>query len=46
MLVSYLLQKLYHYGVIFVEKKQKKISIYSSLQDYVSHYNKYKRVRA
>ena len=23
MLVSYLLQKLYHYGVIFVEKKQK-----------------------
>lgn len=45
MLVSYLLQKLYHYGVIFVEKKQK-ISIYSSIQDYVSHYNKYKRVRA
>ena len=45
MLVSYLLQKLYHYGVIFVEKN-KKISIYSSIQDYVSHYNKYKRVCA
>ena len=45
MLVSYLLQKLYHYGVIFVEKKQK-ISICKPIQDYVSHYIKYKRVRA
>ena len=44
--IAYLLQKPYHYGVIFVEKKTKKISIYSSLQSYVSHHNKYKRVRA
>ena len=37
--IAYLLQKPYHYGVIFVEKKQK-ISICKPIQDYVSHYIK------